>query len=69
MDTITIEEVGGRAVKDAVMQFTFVDPCPYTLVGDLKDDCRVDLNDVAILVANWLVDCIQEPENPACVPK
>lgn len=48
---------------------TWVVPCPYYLVGDLNDDCRVDLLDVATWAANWLIDCNTTPEHAACVPK
>ena len=47
---------------------TWVVPCPYYLTGDLNDDCRVDLMDVATLAANWLIDCNTTPEDAACVP-
>jgi probable HAF family extracellular repeat protein len=42
-------------------------PCTYQLVGDLDESCRVDLGDVAKLAANWLLDCIDDPADPACV--
>jgi len=42
--------------------------CYYTLAGDWTGDCRVDLADLAILAANWLVDCNLTPSDPACVP-
>ena len=48
---------------------TWVVPCPYYLTGDLNDDCRVDLMDVATLAANWLIDCNTTPEDAACTPK
>lgn len=44
-------------------------PCNYRLAGDLNDDCRVDIADLAILAANWLYDCTINPDNPPCVPK
>jgi probable HAF family extracellular repeat protein len=44
-------------------------PCPYTLAGDLNDDCKVDFADFAVMATNWLVDCHAEPTDPACVPK
>jgi len=31
--------------------------CQKTLIGDLNDDCRVDLLDFAIMAENWLNDC------------
>ena len=43
--------------------------CPFSLAGDLNNDCRIDLADFAILADSWLVDCYANPRNPACVPK
>ena len=43
--------------------------CEYLLVGDLNDDCKVDIFDVALMAANWLIDCNLTPENLACVLK
>ncbi len=42
--------------------------CGFTLSGDLNGDCRVDLDDFAILAENWLIDCTSDPNNPQCVP-
>jgi subtilase family serine protease len=42
--------------------------CGFTLSGDLNGDCRVDLDDFAILAENWLIDCTTDPNNPQCVP-
>ncbi|MBC8379524.1 MAG: hypothetical protein H8E62_10140 [Planctomycetes bacterium] len=42
-------------------------PCPYEIAGDLDNNCRVNLADVALLAANWLVDCIDDPTDPACI--
>jgi hypothetical protein len=44
-------------------------PCLYNLAGDLNDDCKVDFLDFAIMANNWLIDCMEEPDNPACVHK
>ena len=44
-------------------------PCTYTLAGDLNDDCAVDFKDFAVVANNWLIDCIEDPGNPSCVPK
>jgi len=41
--------------------------CPFDLLGDLNKDCRVDLQDIALMVQNWLVDCSKTPEDVACV--
>ena len=41
--------------------------CQHRLLGDLNNDCRVDLLDLAIMARNWLIDCIENPENPSCI--
>jgi len=43
--------------------------CPYVIMGDLNNDCRVNFTDFALMAVNWLVDCWLEPSNPACVAK
>ena len=43
--------------------------CNYNLIGDLNNDCRVDLLDLAALSVNWLVDCMSDPTDLNCVPK
>jgi hypothetical protein len=43
--------------------------CDYILAGDLDRDCRVNLRDLAVIAANWLINCWDEPGNPACVIK
>jgi len=48
---------------------TIVQVCEYALAGDLNNDCKVDLNDFAIMASNWLIDCTTNPGNPACVHK
>jgi subtilase family serine protease len=42
--------------------------CGFTLSGDLNGDCRVDMDDFAILAENWLIDCTTDPNNSQCVP-
>lgn len=42
-------------------------PCTYTLAGDLNHDCVVDFVDFAVLSDNWLIDCIEDPNNPSCI--
>ena len=54
----------------ALSGFTLaVVPCEYNLAGDLNDDCRVDFLDFALMADNWLTDCYQDPDDPACTPK
>jgi len=43
--------------------------CPYKLVGDWDGDCKVDFYDIALTTSNWLVDCYQTPDDPACTPR
>ena len=43
--------------------------CSYLLAGDVNDDCRFDMADLAIMAENWLIDCDVEPVDEACVPK
>jgi N-acetylneuraminic acid mutarotase len=43
--------------------------CPYDLLGDLNNDCRVDFLDIALTAQNWLVDCNQTAQDPACVKR
>ena len=40
--------------------------CNYLLPGDLDGSCRVNIIDFAIMVANWLTDCILNPTDAAC---
>ncbi len=42
-------------------------PCPYTIAGDINEDCKVDLRDFALMAGNWLVDCLLDPSDPACL--
>ena len=43
--------------------------CQYKLIGDINNDCKVDLLDFAVMANNWLIDCNVNPGDPACVPK
>jgi hypothetical protein len=43
--------------------------CPFTILGDLDHNCRVDFYDVALMASSWLIDCHLTPQNPACVPE
>jgi outer membrane protein assembly factor BamB len=42
-------------------------PCDYKLAGDINGDCKVDFLDFAVMSANWLVNCNEDPCNPACI--
>ena len=48
--------------------FLITHPCPFRLLGDLNSDCTYNLIDFGMAAQNWLVDCINNPANPACVP-
>lgn len=48
--------------------FTFRLVCPEPPAGDLNGDCRVDFQDLAILMSNWLLDCNAHPGDPRCPP-
>lgn len=43
--------------------------CNFLIVGDFNDDCKVNLTDLALIVANWLKDCEQTPGDPDCKAK
>ena len=42
--------------------------CPYQLAGELTGDCRVDIEDFAVVASSWLTDCILNPADPDCIP-
>jgi len=44
------------------------DMCNYVVAGDLNYDCTVNLEDLAIMVSSWLVDCKSDPTS-ICIPK
>ncbi len=46
----------------------FLYACIYNIQGDADHDCKVNFLDLAIMSDNWLLDCDQTPDNPACVP-
>ncbi len=37
-------------------------------VGDLNVDCKVTLEDLRLMAANWLLDCLMDPTDPRCLP-
>ena len=47
--------------------FDVAGACLFPPVGDNNLDCRVDLTDFALMAGNWLVDCILDPSDPACL--
>ena len=42
--------------------------CMYILIGDLNQDCKIDLADLAIMASNWMVDCIKDSPSSDCRP-
>jgi hypothetical protein len=58
----------GTYAGDADIVITIV-PCEYALVGDIDDNCKVDLADLALMAANWMLDCYANPSDPACISK
>jgi len=42
--------------------------CHYALEGDMNGDCKIDMKDIAIVAANWLVSCDALSPKPPCVP-
>ena len=63
---ITDPSVGGPGTTEGSV-WRFYVGCPYDIVGDVDNNCKVDLGDVALMAANWLLDCIDSPTDPACV--
>lgn len=43
--------------------------CNFLIAGDFNDDCKVNLTDIALMATNWLKDCEQTPDDPACKAK
>ncbi len=42
--------------------------CHFELVTDVNGDCKFDLADLAIMAQTWLLDCLSNPDDPACTP-
>ncbi|MCK4827061.1 hypothetical protein KA005_65610 [bacterium] len=64
------DEYGNSSFADeSFVYMVTAECCQYALAGDLNDDCKVDFLDFALMAMNWLIDCNQTPEDPACVPK
>lgn len=63
------EETGFFAIAAGDYYSVALWQCTYSVAGDLNNDCRVDIADFAQFASNWLVDCFNEPNNPACVHK
>ena len=52
---------------DAVGAIGSVRLCNYFIIGDLNYDCAVNLEDIALMASNWLVDCKVDNSDPACI--
>ena len=65
---VTDPSAGGPGTTEGnVWLFAVSDCYNIDLVGDLDNNCKVNLADFAKLAANWLIDCIDDPGDPACV--
>jgi hypothetical protein len=67
VDVTDPSPVGGGTTEGNVWLLVVSDCYNIDLEGDLDNNCRVDLADFALLAANWLLDCIDDPANPGCV--
>ena len=63
---VTDPSAGGPGTTEGNVWLFYVG-CPYDIVGDVDNNCRVNLADFAKLASNWLIDCIENPADPACV--
>ena len=50
-----------------LVPLTFAEECHFDLPGDWNLDCRVDLEDFAVVAEHWLIDC-NSLYDPACIP-
>lgn len=46
----------------------FGEDCHYGLAGDINGDCKADIGDLALLSQDWLLNCNNTPDDPACIP-
>ena len=42
--------------------------CHFDLPGDINNDCKSDLADIAVVASTWLIDCDIDNSNPNCLP-
>jgi len=42
--------------------------CHFKLAGDVNDDCKFDLTDLALMAQSWLIDCDDTPDATQCIP-
>ena len=75
--------MGFVAIETGVDNSVALRGCPFDIPGDLNDDCKITIIDFAIMAEtwvsdfadlkdisnNWLINCITNPFDPACVPK
>lgn len=57
-----------RAIVDDIVVETVDIPCLYDIAGDFNSDCKVNIDDLSLMATNWLIDCDETPEDPACDP-
>ncbi|MBA7469295.1 hypothetical protein ES707_04562 [subsurface metagenome] len=58
----------GDGINTGAVWTLFLYACTYNIQGDIDYDCKVNFLDFAIMTENWLLDCNQTPDDPACVP-
>lgn len=58
-----------RAIVDDIKVETTAIPCLFEIPGDFTGDCKIDIQDFAMMAENWLLDCDQNPGDPGCVSK
>ncbi|UCG55602.1 MAG: hypothetical protein JSU70_12115 [Phycisphaerales bacterium] len=70
-DTIVATMTDGGGGYDLIVYVnTDAEPgCPFKVLGDLNDDCKVDFVDFSLMADNWLVNCLDAPDDPACIPE
>jgi large repetitive protein len=52
---------------DGIIDNDCVVVCEYVIAGDLDNNCVVNIEDISLFAANWLLDCIETSADPACV--
>ena len=42
--------------------------CHFDLTGDINNDCKTDLADIALIASTWLINCEIDTGNVNCIP-
>jgi hypothetical protein len=66
IDEVSIYKTG--LSRDEVIELFYSDDCIHEVVGDIDGNCKVGIEDLALLLENWLLDCTYPNclTNPAC---